>query len=270
MSRNDRIKDRYPALFAYSGTHRFLGSDTTTETSFEDRIKSIWPFAVRRILRFAKTLKPRELSNYDPEDILSEIMLKLAEKDDKWSPERGKYITFVGVIMEHELQSIRDRARTVHAPRNSSSRLSQYSADTAAGTMSEQKSKTAADIRRTREGTFGLTSTPFIDSEQNYGTAHDDPIILADGSNEGPVEAAIRREAAALSCKALRLALRKLTALEALVICRLWGIGGSLPESIWFISWSTTRDITEIRGAKDRAMTKIRKHLADSPQPAVA
>ena len=77
MSKNERIKDRYPALFTYCGTHKFMDASATTETSFEDRVRSVWPFVVRRVLSFVKTLKPRELANYDPEDIIGEI---------KWNP----------------------------------------------------------------------------------------------------------------------------------------------------------------------------------------
>lgn len=267
MRTNDHMKDRWPSLFSYSGTHKFMDADASVEASFEDRIKSIWPFTVRRVLRFVKTLKPRELSNYDPEDILGEIMLKLAEKDDKWTPERGKYITFAGVIIDHEFQAIRDKARTVHAPRNSSARLSQYRDDEAAGTLSDRKAKTSADILRTRDGTFGLTTTPSMDSEQTYAAAHDDPVVLADESTEGPVDAAIRREAFAQHAHAISLAIRTLTAFEALVISRLAGLGGKPPETLWYIAWSMTQDISEVRRAKDRAMLKVRKHLVSIEHP---
>jgi hypothetical protein len=102
------------------------------------------------VLKFADTLRPRDLANYDPEDVLTELYLALLlEKDHKWEPERGKYLTFAGTkVVENELHAIRDRSHTVHSPRNSSCRLKQYEPAQVGGTLSGRKAKTFADIRR--------------------------------------------------------------------------------------------------------------------------
>ena len=63
----------------------------------------------------------------------------LAEKDLLWTPARGKYITFAGVVIEHELHAIRDRARTVHPPRNSSCRMKQYRKEEGEGTIRSER-----------------------------------------------------------------------------------------------------------------------------------
>src|SRR4051812_9532283 len=111
MSQNDRIRDKYPLFYAYGDKHTFLDDEAAVKATTEERIRSIWPFFVGRVLGFVESLKPRERVNFDPEDILSSLWIALAEKDDQWTLERGKYITFAGIIMDRELFAIRDLAR---------------------------------------------------------------------------------------------------------------------------------------------------------------
>jgi hypothetical protein len=254
MSKNDRIRDRYPIFDAYGGKHEFLGIEEAAETTVEGRIKSIWPFIVSQVRLFSLTLNPRERVNYDPEDVLSEIWLTLAEKDHKWTPDRGKYITFAAVVIDHEFCSIRDKARTIHAPRNSSCRLKKYREEEADGSITGRRAKTAADIRRTGDGTKDLGHERNADRT----SGSEPPAILAGA------------ESRAASHDAMKLAIRCLTPFESLVLGRLMGLWGRPAASVWRISWETGRDQEEVRRAKERAVLKIRKHLRAIKHPVAA
>lgn len=251
MSKNERIRDKYPVFDAYGGKHDFLDAGEAAGTTVEGRIRSIWPFIVRRVLAFSETLKPRERVNYDPEDVLTEIWLILAEKDALWTAERGKYITFAGIIIDRELCSIRDKARTVQAPRNSSCRMKKYREEEADGSITGRRAKTAADIRRTGDGTKDLGHERNADQVSGR-----EPLAILAGA-----------ESRAESHDAIKSAIKRLSPFEALVVGRLSGLWGRPASSVWLISWETGRGQEEVRRAKDRAVLKIRKHLTAIKHP---
>ena len=251
MQRRDRIRDKYPIFSAYGSEHEFLTPEAAIAATPEARIKSIWPFIVRRVIRFQESLKPRERANFDHEDTLAELWVALAEKDSEWTPERGKYITYAGVIIDRELCSIRDKARTVHSPRNSSCRLKEYRAEEQGGSITPRRAKTANDIRRTTESVQAFSFT----MDRPKGS---DPVsMLSDG------------EATAEMLAALKLAIRVLPAFEANVIGRSAGLWGREPQSVYQIAWETGRDQTEVRQAKARAFNLIRLHLSSIRHPAI-
>ena len=90
-----------------------------------DSVRLRWPIlaAFGQHHVFQDALNFRERVNFDPEDAISELWVVLAEKNDKWESERGKYITFAGVIVDRELCAIRERSRTVRSPKDSSYRI---------------------------------------------------------------------------------------------------------------------------------------------------
>lgn len=245
MSKNEEIRSRFPIFDAYGKTHEFLDEAETVAATVEGRIKSVWPFIVSRVLEFSRTLKGRERINFDPEDILTELWVVLADKDALWTPERGKYITFVGIIIDREFSSIRDKARTIHSPRNSSCRMKKYREEEEGGTISDRRAKTAADIRRTGAGPKDLC----LDSH-NQRTTSLEPISVMAGS-----------EKAAENLDAISKAVRRLSPFEAYVVGRLIGLWGRSQSSVWLIAWETGREQVEVRRASDRAKLKIRKHL---------
>ena len=252
MSR-EQIKDKYPMFFAYGGQHTFLSNEEASKVGTEARIRSIWPFIVRRGLAVPQTLKPRDKVNFDPEDTLSELWISLAENDGEWSPERGKYITFAGVIIDRELCAIRDKARTVHSPRNSSCRMKEYKAEEAEGTITPRRLKTANDIRRTSDGI-----QPIAGKRSDFDRALD----------EEPVSAITLREMTEETIDAIKVAIRgALTPIEAAVLGRLSGIWGNPPQTVALVSLATGRDQAEIRRIKARAWRKVRDYLTESMHP---
>ena len=257
MQRRDRIRDRYPIFSAYGGEHEFLTTEAAIAATPEARIRSIWPFIVRRVIKFQESLKHRERANFDHEDTLTELWVALAEKDSEWSPDRGKYITFAGVIIDCELCAIRDKARTVHSPRNSSCRLKKYRAEEQSGTISGRRLKTANDIRRTSDG-IGPISPGHSREATSIGVIHHDPAVVLAG-----------REATEETIDALKVAIKAtLTPFEASVLGRLAGLWGRTPQTVWQMAWETGHDQGDIRRAKSRAFAKVRRHLLSIRHPA--
>ena len=244
--RSESIRDQFPIFNAYGANQEFLDNAAAAAVGVEGRIRSIWPFIVRRCLAFAKSIKPRERTHFDPEDILSEIWVKLAEKDALWSPDRGKYITFAGVIIDRELGSIRDKARTVHAPRNSAGRMKDYRKEEADGSITRRRSATASDIRRTRFGSCDIAHASGVASLNS-------PV---------PLDFLSEEESRAAAAASVASAIKKLSPLESMVIGRIFGLWGKPEASVWLVAWEFGRSQEEVRRIKDRAVLKIRKHLA--------
>lgn len=263
MSRNERIREKYPFLYAYGDTHAFLAVEEAVNATTEARIRSIWPFIVKRVLAFAESLKPRERVNFDPEDVLSELWVALAEKDHKWTPERGKYITFAGTIIDREFCSIRDRSRTVESPRNSSCRMKAYAKEEEDGSITPRRLKTSNDIRRTGDNTSRIAHGDKLSSESGESEA----MVLC-GNTKEPLEIVAESEGVAISLDAVKRAIRLLPPFEALVMGRLSGLWGKPKQSTWEIAWHTGREESEVRRAKSRAILRIRRHLISISHPA--
>src|SRR4051812_11861238 len=92
----------YPTFEAFPKT-KSLSIEAAAQASFEQRVASVWPFIVKQVNHFSKSLKPRESANYDPEDLCNALWVTLREKDAKWRPGEVKYITFASRIIRHEL-----------------------------------------------------------------------------------------------------------------------------------------------------------------------
>ncbi len=246
------LKEHYPVIFAFGdGPIEFLDDEAARSASLQDRIRSVWPFLVREVLKFAETLKPRALANFDPEDVLTELWIVLAEKDSKWEPERGRYLTFAGKIVANELHAIRDRSNTVHSPRNSACRIKEYESDELANGLSERRRKTLSDIRRVMGD-----HEPVEDNER-----------IATGEGE-TIESVERREELRLISDAVRKAMMGLSAEEADVIGKSFGLWGQDPLSLEEIALRRGKGIDAAKKAKLRGQYKLRRRLEDLEHPA--
>ena len=249
MARQDRFRDRYPLCHHMGRDFAPLDDDAASAATPEERIKSVWPFMVRRVSAFQATLGPRSRANFDLEDTLAECWIALAERDHKWDVGRGRYVTFAGVVVDHALDSVRDRARTVQSPRHSSWRLKAYRAAEAAGTLTPRLARTAEDIRRA----YGEFES--ADSEHERLAAGDDPAGLAE-----------RREADEL----LAMALAGLDPAEAAVIRHAFGLGGAPAMTIDRIAEALGITPDSVRSLKGRATAKLRGRLRELGHPAAA
>lgn len=253
--KRSQINEQYPCFFAFGRKHKFLSSEEASNATVEDRIRSIWPFIVHRVLAFHASLKPRDRVNYDPEDVLIEVVIVLLENDKKWTPERGKYITYAGCLIGRHLFSIRDKARTVESPRNSSCRLREYETQDEDGTLTERCRKTREDIKRTRQCLQPIHPR----SGLNFDKLH----------LETPLDTAIIREKAYKSKNELADAVASaLTPQEAMILGRTSGIWGRKPEDPWLVAFKLNLTASSVRAINARAIRKLKDHLetAISPQ----
>lgn len=242
------MRYRYPALNAYGSKHKFLSDEEAVAASAEERIRSIWPFLVKRIMSFQATLSPRDRVNFDHDDVLVELWVSLRENDAEWTPERGRYITFAGAIIERELCAIRDRARTVESPRNSSCRMKEYAREEAAGVLTDRRARTAQDIKRTSEGIKAIGNT-YADVRIDH---LEDPDTLAERHEEIEESRGMIRRAIA----------NALTVEEASVLGRISGLWGQEGATAWRIAFESGRDVMEINRIAARARKKLRDYIA--------
>ena len=113
MSGNERLRDKWPMLNAFGGSHVFLDTEGALAATPDGRIQSAWPYLVRRVLAFCKGLKPRERTNYDAEDVIAELYLALAAKDAA-SAARARQV--------HHVRRGHHRPRVVRDPRQGADR----------------------------------------------------------------------------------------------------------------------------------------------------
>jgi DNA-directed RNA polymerase specialized sigma24 family protein len=229
------LRQRYPLLAAYGNEPlKFLSHAEAIAAGPQDRIRSIWPFLVRLVLEFGETLNARAAANYDPEDVLADLVITLTEKDSKWDPGRGKYLSFAGKIITNELHAIRDRAGTVHGPRNSTTRIRGYQR----GVLTAKKRKTYGDIRRA------------LREHDTY-----DPERALPDDQPGVPAACAATEAKHAACATVRAGLAALEPAEAEALARTFGLFGRPAQGL-----------AEVAGAMNRSHDAIRRTLARAQQ----
>lgn len=200
---------------------------------------------MRRIAnRFTLRLKDHEKANLDVDDIISELVTILIERDDKFDPNRGKYITFASTVAKIHLNALRDKSHTVESPLNSASRMKKYDQDKTDGKLNLRTSKTSHDIPRSCEATVPIETVDIIDDRE-----------------ESPLEILEQCEYKENLKKAILKEIRKLKPLEAVVISRLFGLNGNHEESIWEIAFELSKTAREIKDIRDSALAKLRKKL---------
>ncbi len=247
--RGGPLRDHYPAIFAFGeGPIEYLTVEAAKAATPHDRIRSVWPFLVKRALKFCETLRNRPSINFDPEDVLTELYGLLLEKDAKWEPERGSYLTFVGRVVTNELHQIRDRAGTIHGPRNAACRLKQYEAEHREGTLSEKKTETLRDIRRA-----------FADHESLDPEAAEAMIagrIEPDDEEPAPVPGHVSR---------VRAAVAALPPGEFAVVSRLFGLLDGRSRDILAIAEELNQPPDVVKRLKIRGLRRLQSRLS---QPA--
>lgn len=246
------LREQYPVIFAFGeGRIPPLTHEEAIAATAEGRIKSVWPFLVKSVLKFADSLRPRDLANYDPEDVLTELYIALKEKDCKWEPDRGRYLTFAGKVVQNELHAIRDRAHTVHSPRNSSCRLKQYEAANQAGELSGRKAKTYQDIKRVIGEHEAL-----------------EPDAAIPGEVPATSDVVDRRESLRLVNSAVLSGVMGLAPDEAKTVGKAFGLWGQADQPLATIALEQGRTIDSVKKTKGRALEKIRARLLALQHPA--
>lgn len=147
LSALQRAALEHPALYPFgTDIYTFLDSESERSAPFEVRLRSIWRYIVRRVQRFARTLKPREAAILDVEDVVHSVAARLVEKDHLFDPTRGRYSTFVDAVIGSVLTNCHEQARAVSGPANSYSRLKKYRERQQNGTMTRSMEATMKSI----------------------------------------------------------------------------------------------------------------------------
>ncbi len=211
----ERSAIRYPALFPYGPVAPpRLTPEQEATASFDDRLKSVWMYLAKGVMAHSRKLNPRERANLSIEDAIQGVVEALIERDSKWSPDRGRYITFAGFVMRHALATLKEKAHTLALPSNAMLRLHTYQQLEREGRISKKQSL----LLRRMLATLGEAES--IDK-------YDRPSFDAD-----PAAAEQRMEEVRAAEKKVRTILRGLERpAEAFVLSRMHGLGKEAPQT---------------------------------------
>lgn len=112
-----------------------------------ERINSIDAYIRKSCRFFCGALPANERANMSHEDAYQDCILALVERDKKYDPSRGRYLSWASRLISRELVKIRDRSRTVSSPRDAFARLHQLRAPGATERMRETAARIASTIR---------------------------------------------------------------------------------------------------------------------------
>jgi RNA polymerase sigma factor (sigma-70 family) len=251
--KTERLRQKYPMFYAFGEQQTFPTEEDLVNSDVHTRIRSIWPFAVQKVMKFHESLKPREQANTDPEDLLSDLYIMLVEKNGQWQPERGRYITYAGKLIVRELLAIRDRSRTIQSPRNATSRMKDYQACDENGTLTERRRETYGQLSRTVENAKPMPSDG-----------------VAWRVDDDHVEEVAERDLGEHELGLISKAIRKLPPTESLVLgwaSGLWGSGFCTHQEI---ADRLSRSVEDVRDIKASAYAKIRWYVQTRRKNSVA
>lgn len=243
------LRDRYPIFFAFGDVIPFLSPEECVAATVHDRIKSVWPFLVKTVVRFVDTLSARSRASFDPEDVLMELWVRLAEKDYKFDPERGSYLTFVGRVTENELKKLRGRTKTVRSPGNTYSRLREYQDEEDNGTLTPQRRATMRAMQRS------LADADSIDGGE----------AIHARSGLGPEARSLRDEEERIASDAIVRAVTCLDPDEAVAVGRNYGLFGQDEATPTATARGRGKGRTLMIDALERAQHKMLAALEDHP-----
>lgn len=235
----------HPVFFVFGHYHRFLNLDEASSATPEERITSVWPFVVKQVSAFISSLHQRELVNFDADDVLIEVWIELRQKDCKWDPRIGTYISFAGKIIHHLFVRIRERSRTVESPRNATCRLKECISLLQSGkNLTEARSKNRNDILRTINGTSLMGEV--VPEYEHHSSPESDCLGQ---EHEIILEDAVKRSVSALS------------PLEAFVLGRLHGLWGNESQTLDQVAKSLRKTHKEVARIRDKAYKSMRDFL---------
>jgi hypothetical protein len=241
----------YPVFVAFGRYHRFLSAEEARNATPEERIQSVWPAITRQVNQFVASLHQRELACFDPDDILLECWIELRQKDAKWVPEKGAYLSFSCKLVHHLFVRIRERARTVESPRNASCKLAESRTDEISGRLSRTRTKGMHDIDRTISGTIHIG------------------IDIPDEPDErDPPSFWINKEESAVSSEGIRQVIEQLGPRKAMVLGRLFGLWGQPQCSVSELATELGKTTEQIRKLRNSAYRMARSYLESEFHPA--
>ncbi len=246
MNRLERAAQREPWAYPF-GTEPLtrLSAEEERGAPVEQRLRSHWPFIVRRAKRFCFTLSDRERAHLDAEDLVSDIVTALLEKDAKWDRGRGRYVTFCEQVVRNVLSIKREQARVVTAPQDAVGRLRRYRELYAEGTLSEQSIATMHAI----EAALGDVDTICPEMDTPFR-----PESNGHEREGGPAPASWER--------AIKDAIRTMPdPRQAMVIAKTFGLFGVEPATTRELATLIGGSAQHVRALQGRAKTAIRRRI---------
>lgn len=245
-------------IYNMFGVHpRQLTADEAITATTDQRIASVWRFLVRKAIQFCGKLQWPEAANCDVEDVLMELYIELRNKDHKWEPSRGRYITFAGSLASRFFSSFRDSMRTVEAPRNSASRMKEYERDIETGKITDNRLETYGHIQR---ATFNYGS---MDANGNAGGP-----LRTGGPSDKDTEVELREQQRLVN-DAVTWGIMALTPFQSQVLGMSNGLWGKEAMTTGQIAERTGKTRDQVKEAKDVAFRKVKERLLSMGHPAV-
>jgi hypothetical protein len=223
-------RSEHPLCFALGSFHNFLSAEQAATCTPEERIKSVWPYILNTVRGFTRTLTPRELANYDEEDVLIEVWIAIKERDHKWNPQRGKYISFVCPIVHRFLYGLREQTRTVQSGANTSSRMKKFQQEARHGELTKVKRRTMTAMEHSIAGPLQITQEH---DSSDTAPAPDLELISIEEQKE--------------TINGVMDALKQVSILEAAVMGAYLGLWGQEPKSFAQIACRLGKTTTAVR-----------------------
>ncbi len=252
MTRVERDAELRPGLYAFgTGPLKRLTAAEEAVAPFENRLRSAWRYLVKRAKRWIATLSDRERAHVEAEDLLNEIVIALLERDHKWRPERGGYVTFAEQVARNVLSAKREQARVVDAPSNALGRLKVYRKRQEAGTLGPASALTMRAI----ECALGDSERVGPTTEPTYG----DSLHRERDEPPTPVTHEVVR------------ALRGLdNPTHALVLGKTFGLYGGDEQSTTEIAADLGSNARTVYAIKGRAKAALRRRIEQLRKPTEA
>ncbi len=159
-----RWASHFPSMFPFGFARQPRLTKEEEQTAlFDDRLKSVWAYVAMEVIKHNRRLNRRERIHLSVEDAMQGVVAALCERDGKWSPKRGRYITFAAVVMRHALTTMTERMRIVKLPANAMLDLRRYRELHAAGSLNERQTATMRSMEQVLAEAVTLTE-PDVDS----------------------------------------------------------------------------------------------------------
>lgn len=232
---------KHPALFPFGlDEPRRLTREEEATASLEDRLRSVWPYIVRKCVRFCGRLKVRERATLSVEDAVNEVAAALAEKDSRFDPAKGRYITFAEWVAKSVLATGREKSRIVNSS-NTLGRLRRYRAK---GELDRDQRAVVESLERTLEPVDSIVG------DHTPGRGHDTvPDAIA------------AREDALREHDLLLQAFRGMDAMEAMVLARIYGIGPADPLTPAEVGRAISMSSAAVRQLEVRAKANLKARI---------
>ena len=238
--------DTQSTAFVFGVAPKRLRREDEATAGMYERIESAWGWITELARRFfEKQMSPHERANFGLDDLLSEILAALIEKDSGFDPGRGvKYATWATTIASRAMLDARDKAHTVHCPTNTSTRLRKAERSRKDGNFSDAREASISKIHQARAACSQIS--------------HDTAVC-----NERPGDQIEHDEEVSATVAAAKIAIRTLDPYSALLVGQTTGIWGQAPKSCREIARLTGASPCHVAMMARQAKAELRRRILE-------